>query len=41
MEKNQTTQMIIDNPTFFYESDLPYKNIMYLEFNNINLKKLS
>ena len=41
IEKNQTTQKIIDNPTLFYESDLPYKNIMYLEFNNINLTKLS
>ena len=41
IEKNQTTQVIIDNPILFYESDLPYKNIMYLEFNNINLEKLS
>ena len=41
IEKNQTTQMIIDNPILFYKSDSPYKNIMYLEFNNINLEKLS
>ena len=39
MKNNQTTQQIIENPPFFYDSNLPYKNIMYLEFNNIDLYK--
>jgi hypothetical protein len=39
MESSQTTKEIIENPLLFYGSDLPYKNIMYLEFNNIDLLK--
>ena len=37
MKNNQTTQEIIENPNIFYDSKIPYKNIMYLEFNNIDL----
>jgi len=41
MAKNKTTQEIIENPNIFYESNLLYKNILYLEFNNNDLNKLS
>lgn len=40
-EKNKTTQEIIENPLMFYESESLYKNIMFLEFNNIDLNKIS
>ena len=40
-EKNETTQSIIDNPNIFYDSNLLYKKILYLEFNNKDLNQFS
>ena len=41
MAKNKTTQEIIENPNIFYDSNLLYKNILYLEFKNNDLNQLS
>ena len=41
MEDNRTTQEIIENPNIFYDSNLLFKNILYLEFNNNDLNQLS
>jgi hypothetical protein len=41
MVKNKTTQEIIENPNIFYDSNLLYKNILHLEFNNNDLNQLS
>ena len=41
IEKNQTTKGIIESPNFCFESDSPYINALYLEYNNKDLYKLS
>ena len=39
--KNQTTENIIETPNLCYESDSPYINTLYLEYNKIDLENLS
>ena len=41
IEKNQTTEGIIESPNFCFESDSPYINVLYLEYNKKDLEKLS
>ena len=41
IEKNQTTKGIIESPNFCFESDSPYINALYLEYNKKDLEELS
>lgn len=41
IEKKQTTEGIIETPNLCHESDSPYKNALYLEYNKIDLNKYS
>ena len=41
IEKNQTTEEIIETPNLCYKSDSPYINTLYLEYKKIDLEKHS